>query len=231
MSNNDLKLTLRFNAENKEFLGQVRSSSSAITDLGSKTNRTSTELTSLASNSNTAGAGLSSLKGQVLGVVGGFSALAAAISAKDRLGEYQNMRTQITSLVGSQEAWVETEQYLNGVAETHNKTIDVLGESYARLLSLENGGLITHQQTVDIFEGMSNAASANGATNAQLGQVMYGLQQAMASGTVRAEEFNQVTEAMPDLLIKIAAASGTTVGGLRNMVNSGQMTSKLFGET
>lgn len=230
-NNNDLKLTLRLNAENKEFVGQVRASAGAVDDLGDKAQHAGNELNTLSKDSNLAGSGLSSLRGQVFGVIGGFSALATAINAKDRLGEYQDMRTQITALVGSQEAWVETEQYLSQVAEDHNKTLDVLSGSYARLLTLQNGGLITHQQVIDIFEGMSNAASANGASNEQLGQVMYGLQQAMASGVVRAEEFNQVTEPMPDLLIKLAAAANTTVGGLRNMVNSGDMTSKLFGET
>ncbi|MBE4620988.1 tape measure protein [Vibrio navarrensis] len=229
-NSNDLVLRLRFNAENKEFVGQVKASANAISDLGNKTNRTGSELSSLSQQSQTANAGLSTLKGQVLGLAGGFSALAVAINAKDTLGQYQDMRTQITALVGGQEQWLQTEQYLNRVAEEHNKTVADLSGSYARLLTLQNGGLITQQQVISIFEGMSNAASANGATNEELSSTMYGLQQAMASGTVRAEEFNQVTEPMPDLLIKLAESADTTVGGLRNMVNSGKMTSELFGE-
>lgn len=229
-NSNDLVLRLRFNAENKEFVGQVKASANAISDLGNKTNRTGSELSSLSQQSQTANAGLSSLKGQVLGLAGGFSALAVAINAKDTLGQYQDMRTQITALVGGQEQWLQTEQYLNQVAEEHSKTVADLSGSYARLLTLQNGGLITQQQVISIFEGMSNAASANGATNEELSNTMYGLQQAMASGTVRAEEFNQVTEPMPDLLIKLAESADTTVGGLRNMVNSGKMTSELFGE-
>nr|WP_249934885.1 tape measure protein [Vibrio parahaemolyticus] len=173
---------------------------------------------------------MGSLKNQVLGLAGGFSALFAAQQAKDSLAQYQDIRTQITALVGGQQEWIETEQYLNQVADEHNKTLDTLSGTYARLLALENGGLISHEQTIALFEGMSNAASANGATNENLASVMYGLQQAMASGTVRAEEFNQVTEPMPDLLIKIAQAANTTVGGLREMVNSSKMSSKLFGE-
>ncbi|ENM3902746.1 tape measure protein [Vibrio cholerae] len=226
----DLVLRLRFNAENKEFVGQVKASANAISDLGNETNRTGSELSSLSQQSQTANAGLSSLKSQVLGLAGGFSALAVAINAKDTLGQYQDMRTQITALVGGQEEWLQTEQYLNRVAEEHNKTVADLSGSYARLLTLQNGGLITQQQVISIFEGMSNAASANGATNEELSNTMYGLQQAMASGTVRAEEFNQVTEPMPDLLIKLAESADTTVGGLRNMVNSGEMTSEMFGE-
>ncbi|KYN89489.1 hypothetical protein ATY35_11085 [Vibrio cidicii] len=230
MSNRNLNLTLKFNADNKEFLGQVKASSSAVNQLGDKSRHTGSEFNNLAKNSSYVETRFSSLKAHTLGLVSGLSALAVAINAKNTLGQYQDMRTQITALVGGQEQWLQTEQYLNRVAEEHNKTVADLSGSYARLLTLQNGGLITQQQVTSIFEGMSNAASANGATNEHLSNTMYGLQQAMASGTVRAEEFNQVTESMPDLLIKLAESADTTVGGLRNMVNSGKMTSELFGE-
>lgn len=230
MSNRNLNLTLKFNADNKEFLGQVKASSSAVNQLGDKSRHTGSEFNNLAKNSSYVETRFSSLKAHTLGLVSGLSALAVAINAKNTLGQYQDMRTQITALVGGQEQWLQTEQYLNQVAEEHNKTVADLSGSYARLLTLQNGGLITQQQVTSIFEGMSNAASANGATNEHLSNTMYGLQQAMASGTVRAEEFNQVTESMPDLLIKLAESADTTVGGLRNMVNSGKMTSELFGE-
>ncbi|WJG24288.1 tape measure protein [Vibrio furnissii] len=230
MSNRNLNLTLKFNADNKEFLGQVKASSSAVNQLGDKSRHTGSEFNNLTKNSSYVETRFSSLKAHTLGLVSGLSALAVAINAKNTLGQYQDMRTQITALVGGQEEWLQTEQYLNQVAEEHNKTVADLSGSYARLLTLQNGGLITQQQVTSIFEGMSNAASANGATNEHLSNTMYGLQQAMASGTVRAEEFNQVTESMPDLLIKLAESADTTVGGLRNMVNSGKMTSELFGE-
>lgn len=227
---NDLKFTLRFDAQNKQFIGQIKQSGEAIDSLGSDATQAKNRLGALESQSNSTSTAMGSLKNQVLGLAGGFSVLFAAQQASERLSQYQDIRTQITSLVGSQEAWIETEQYLNQVAIEHNKTFSTLSGTYARLLSLENGGLITHQQTIALFEGMSNAQSANGATAEHLGNVMYGLQQAMASGTVRAEEFNQVTEPMPDLLIKLAQAANTTVGGLREMVNSGQLSSQLFGE-
>lgn len=228
--NNDLKFTLRFDAENKQFIGQVKQAGVAVDQLGGDAGKTQSKLSGLSRESDKLTGELGSLKNQVLGLAGGFSALFAAQQAKDSLAQYQDIRTQITALVGGQQEWIETEQYLNQVADEHNKTLDTLSGTYARLLALENGGLISHEQTIALFEGMSNAASANGASSENLGNVMYGLQQAMASGTVRAEEFNQVTEPMPDLLIKIAQAANTTVGGLREMVNSGKMSSKQFGE-
>ena len=228
--NNDLKFTLRFDAENKQFIGQVKQAGTAVNQLGGDAGKTQGKLSGLSRESDKLTGELGSLKNQVLGLAGGFSALFAAQQAKDSLAQYQDIRTQITALVGGQQEWIETEQYLNQVADEHNKTLDTLSGTYARLLALENGGLISHEQTIALFEGMSNAASANGATSEHLASVMYGLQQAMASGTVRAEEFNQVTDPMPDLLIKIAQAANTTVGGLREMVNTSKMSSKLFGE-
>ncbi|WP_039462422.1 hypothetical protein, partial [Vibrio navarrensis] len=48
MSNRNLNLTLKFNADNKEFLGQVKASSSAVNQLGDKSRHTGSEFNNLA---------------------------------------------------------------------------------------------------------------------------------------------------------------------------------------
>lgn len=230
-NNNDLKLTLRLNAENKEFVGQVRASAGAVDDLGDKAQHAGNELNTLSKDSNIAGSGFSSLRGQVLGLVGGFSALSAAINAKDTLGQYQDIRTQITALVGGQEQWIQTEQYLNQVAEEHNKTLLDMGNSYARLSVLQEAGLVSQRETKQLFEGMSNAQSQLGASSTQLDQAMYGLSQALASPIVRAEELNQVVEPLPGLLNKLDKAAGLQSGGFRQMMIDGKVTSDFFKTT
>ncbi|MDK9520163.1 tape measure protein [Vibrio parahaemolyticus] len=227
----DLVLRLRFNAENKEFIGQVKSSAKVVDDLGTKSNKASSGLKSLSKESQAASGDLSSLKSQVLGVAGGFSALAVAINAKDTLGQYQDMRTQITALVGGQEQWLQTEQYLNQVAQEHNKTILDMAQSYARLSVLQEAGLVTQRETMMLFEGMSNAQSQLGATTTQLDQAMYGLSQALASPIVRAEELNQVVEPLPGLLNKLDKAAGLNAGGFRQMMLDGKVTSEFFKTT
>lgn len=227
----DLVLRLRFNAENKEFIGQVKSSASVVDDLGNKSNKAGAGLKTLSKESKSAGVDLSSLKSQVLGLAGGFSALAVAINAKDTLGQYQDMRTQITALVGGQEQWLQTEQYLNQVAEEHNKTILDMAQSYARLSVLQEAGLVTQRETMMLFEGMSNAQSQLGATTTQLDQAMYGLSQALASPIVRAEELNQVVEPLPGLLNKLDKAAGLSAGGFRQMMLDGKVTSDFFKTT
>ncbi|EOB9552199.1 tape measure protein [Vibrio vulnificus] len=227
----DLVLRLRFNAENKEFIGQVKSSANVVDDLGNKSNKASAGLKTLSKESQSAGGDLSSLKSQVLGLAGGFSALAVAINAKDTLGQYQDMRTQITALVGGQEQWLQTEQYLNQVAQEHNKTILDMAQSYARLSVLQEAGLVTQRETMMLFEGMSNAQSQLGATTTQLDQAMYGLSQALASPIVRAEELNQVVEPLPGLLNKLDKAAGLNAGGFRQMMMDGKVTSEFFKTT
>lgn len=227
----DLVLRLRFNAENKEFIGQVKSSAKVVDDLGAKSNKAGAGLKTLSKESQSAGGDLSSLKSQVLGLAGGFSALAVAINAKDTLGQYQDMRTQITALVGGQEQWLQTEQYLNQVAQEHNKTILDMAQSYARLSVLQEAGLVTQRETMMLFEGMSNAQSQLGATTTQLDQAMYGLSQALASPIVRAEELNQVVEPLPGLLNKLDKAAGLNAGGFRQMMLDGKVTSDFFKTT
>ncbi|MFV8387383.1 tape measure protein, partial [Vibrio parahaemolyticus] len=231
MNDKTLTLKLRFNAENKEFIGQVKSSAKVVDDLGTKSNKAGAGLKTLSKESKSAGVDLSSLKSQVLGLAGGFSALAVAINAKDTLGQYQDMRTQITALVGGQEQWLQTEQYLNQVAEEHNKTILDMAQSYARLSVLQEAGLVTQRETMMLFEGMSNAQSQLGATTTQLDQAMYGLSQALASPIVRAEELNQVVEPLPGLLNKLDKAAGLTAGGFRQMMLDGKVTSDFFKTT
>ncbi|MBO0211685.1 tape measure protein, partial [Vibrio sp. Vb0877] len=130
-----------------------------------------------------------------------------------------------------QEQWLQTEQYLNQVAEEHNKTILDMAQSYARLSVLQEAGLVTQRETMMLFEGMSNAQSQLGATTTQLDQAMYGLSQALASPTVRAEELNQVVEPLPGLLNKLDKAAGLSAGGFRQMMLDGKVTSEFFKTT
>ncbi|MBE3878953.1 tape measure protein [Vibrio parahaemolyticus] len=229
--NNDLKFTLRFDAENKQFIGQVKQAGVAVDQLGGDAGKTQSKLSGLSRESDKLTGELGSLKNQVLGLAGGFSVLFAAQQAKDSLAQYQDIRTQITALVGGQQEWIETEQYLNQVSEDHNKTLIAMAGNYARLASLQEAGLLTQNQVRDIFEGMSNVQSQTGATTDQLGNSMYGLSQAIASPIVRAEELNQVVEPMPGLLNKLDKAAGLASGGFRQMVVDGEVTSRFFKET
>ena len=229
--NNELKLTLRFDAENKQFIGQVRGADNAVAGLGQQSVATGRQINTLNRQSNMLAGQMLSLRNQLLAVAGGFSAVMAAQDATRTLAEYQDMRTQITALVGGQQQWLETEQYLIATATDHNKVLTDMAGNYARLASLQESGLLNLDEMRLIFEGMSNAQSQTGATSGQLEQSMYGLSQALASPIVRAEELNQVVEPLPGLLNKLDKAAGLQAGGFRQMMLAGEVTSDFFKET
>ncbi len=228
MNSNDLTFTLRFNAENKQFIGQVKAAGGAVSGLGGNANATQKQLNTLTRETDKAGSGFDSLSKKVVSLAGGFSALLVAQNATDRLGQYQDIRTQITALVGGQEQWIETEKYLNRVSEDHNKTLIDMAGNYARLAVLQDAGILNQEEMRSIFEGMSNAQSQAGISAVQLGQSMYGLSQALSSPIVRAEELNQVVEPIPALLNKLDEAAGLQAGGFRKMMLSGEVTSDFF---
>ena len=228
---NNMELVLRLRADGKGFVGEMRQSGKAVQQLGSSGQTTANQLKTTERQMESVSRQTSILKGHVLALAGGFSALQLGREVTRTLAQYQDMRTQITALVGGQREWAETEQYLIGVSQQHNKVLTDMAGNYARLATLQEAGLLNLNETRQLFEGMSNVQSQTGASTVQLGQSMYGLSQALASPIVRAEELNQIVEPMPGLLNKLDEAAGLSTGGFRRMMLAGEVTSAFFKET
>lgn len=165
--------------------------------------------------------------------VGGIGAAIGGIAiGREILGtitQFERLDQRIKTLTGTSAAYDEAQGYLRETSNRLATDLAATTDQYASLLTLQNSGLITNQQARALLEGFADAAAATGAETAQLNQVMYGLSQALSSGTVRAEEFNQVTEPMPGLLQAMEKAAGVSAGGLRKLVNEGEVTSEMFG--
>lgn len=149
----------------------------------------------------------------------------------DATATYQDLQTRMQRLTETQYGYAESQRYLSELAGRHNKNLNTLAGSYSRILTLENAGMVNREQGRAILEGMSNAASALGASNAQLEQSMYGMAQGFSAGILRAEELNQVTEPLPGLLQELDKAAGLTSGGFRKLVIDGKVTSSMFRDT
>jgi tape measure domain-containing protein len=164
------------------------------------------------------------------GAFAGISAVALARDLLKTVEQVQNLSIQLKGLTKDADDYAKVQAYLVDISNKHHKSNLILADSFSRLLTLEQSGLITRKQSTALLEGMSNASSKTGATTEQLKQSMFGLSQAMGSGVVHMEELNQVTEPMPGLLNKIAEASGYTVGEFRKLIAEGRVTSEVFGK-
>lgn len=148
--------------------------------------------------------------------------------------QVQNLEVRLQSLTKSATDYANAVNYVNQLSKEHHKNNLDLQASFASLLTIEQTGIITRQQSQKILEGLSNVQSKTGATSDQLRQSMIGLSQALGMGQVQWEEIKQITEPMPGLLNAIANAVGftgeTAIGEFKKIVSEGGYTSKMLGE-
>ncbi|GJM12796.1 MAG: hypothetical protein DHS20C12_11990 [Pseudohongiella sp.] len=145
--------------------------------------------------------------------------------------EMQRLDTRLKRLSGSSVEYADNQAYIQNLSKELNRELSLVADSYARILTLQKADMVSKTEGRQILEGLIDAQASLGATNAQLQQSMFGMQQGFSSGILRAEELNQVTEPLPGLLQELDKAAGLTGGGFRRMVNDGEVTSAFFKTT
>ncbi|ASM54113.1 hypothetical protein PNIG_a2052 [Pseudoalteromonas nigrifaciens] len=143
-------------------------------------------------------------------------------------GAAQMLDQRIRGLTSSAQEYAQVQAYLFAASDRLNTGYTTLADSYSKILTLQDAGVVSQTQGKAILEGMANAAAKTGASNVQLSQSLFGMTQGMTAGTLRAEELNQVTEPLPGLMQKLDKATGGAAGSFRQMVNAGQVTSQMF---
>ena len=163
---------------------------------------------------------LDGLKG-VLGLVGG------ALSVR-KVSQYGEAWTDVNNRLGLvTDSMQELTIAQNDVFDIAQRTLAPLAETadlYARLdrssksLGLSQNDLAGITQTINQTLAISGAsATASAAALTQLGQ-------AYASGVLRGEEFNSVSEQTPRLTQAIAEGLGVEIGALRELAKEGKLT-------
>lgn len=159
-----------------------------------------------------------------------FAGLSAGRSILDNIQTFEKLDKKLQGLSKSTQDYAGIQDYLRNKSEELHVGIEVLAESYSSLLALEKNGLLDRSKVDALTEGFVNIKAALGVDDNKISNVLYGLSQALGSGVVRAEEFNQVIEPIPSLLGDMERAAGLSSGTLRQMVNDGEVTSEMFGD-
>lgn len=235
---NDLSLMIRLKGESSDLVNALSKASAQNRVLNG-------ELRASGASSQTASRGFDQVTRKSTAMGGALRTAGIAITTYFGVTQLQNMATNLTSAAGkmqdaetrirsltsSSEHFNEVQSFISETADRQSQDILVLTDSYSRLLALQRGGIITGAESQEILLGINDAAKGLNATSAQVGQVMYGLSQALASPIVRAEELNQTVESLPGLLQELDRVSGAGDGGFRRMVNEGQVTSNFLKTT
>jgi tape measure domain-containing protein len=157
-----------------------------------------------------------------LGAALGARALAQAADSYTLITNQLRLATSSTDELATAQARVfaiaqQTAQPLASVADLYARTGRAAG---ALGLSQAEVARVTAFVNQAIALSGSSAASASGAIT-QLGQ-------ALAAGTLRAEEFNSIQDGAPALISAVEQQLGLQVGQLRQVAMTGQLSSKTF---
>ncbi|TAN72950.1 MAG: phage tail tape-measure protein [Magnetospirillum sp.] len=148
----------------------------------------------------------------------------------DSTVKMETLEARLKGLVGAA-ALTETTTYLYAQAQKTGTALETVIDAYSRLAVLQKAGIITTGESRALLEGFQATAIALGASSGQLEQSLFGLAQGLSSGTLRAEELNQVVEPMPGLLQALDRAAALPSGGFRQMVAQGKVTADMFRDT
>jgi tape measure domain-containing protein len=208
-------LTLRLKEEGA---AQVRA---ATMRLGDAAKRSTNDLKQMDSATKALSSSMRSLAASLGAAVGG-RALAQAADSYTRITNQLRLATGSTEELAVAQARVfaiaqQTAQPFAAVADLYART----GRAAAALgLSQSEVARVTAFVNQAIALSGSSAASASGAIT-QLGQ-------ALAAGTVRAEEFNSIQDGAPALISAVEKELGLQVGGLRKLAMEGNLSSRQF---
>jgi len=187
----------------------------------------------------TAGAngGISQLTGLLRGmgplVAGAFVATAVVQFGQQviEVGKrFETMRNQLRLVTNSTQ---ELNSVFNSLQQVSNRTgagLDETVELYQKL-DLATGSLgKSTDEILLITENFQKALALSGADANTASAAIRQFGQAMASGTVRGDEFTSIVEALGPALAIVARETGYTIGDLRNLSQAGGLTSEVFGD-
>jgi tape measure domain-containing protein len=150
------------------------------------------------------------------------------IAAADSYNRAQNA-LKVAGLEGSRLAGVFDQLYK--AAQDNGAPIEALTELYGRAASASKILGANDQKLVAFSEGVAVALRSAGTSAGQASGALLQLGQALAGGTVRAEEYNSILEGARPILQTVANGlqqAGGDIGKLRKIMEDGRLTSRLF---
>lgn len=210
--------------------------SKTLDDLESSTNKTTSALGKLDKNARNAGSGMKNAGGAASGLKTSMSMLAGAISVSliiewgKRLLEVADNMTQLQARIArlSTDAKTANETFstLANIASTTGASLSDTTKLWETLTSSLKEAGATNAQVLNLTDTLQKIGRIGGSSTEEMANALRQFGQSIASGTIRAEEFNSILEQMPELARQIAAGLGISMGELRARMLDGKLTAE-----
>lgn len=207
-----------------------------LDDLESSTNKTTSALGKLDKNARNAGGGMKNAGGAASGLKTQMTALAGAISVSliiewgKRFLEVADNMTQLQARIArlSTDAKTANETFstLANIASTTGASLSDTTKLWETLTSSLKEAGATNAQVLNLTDTLQKIGRIGGSSTEEMANALRQFGQSIASGTIRAEEFNSILEQMPELARQIAAGLGISMGELRARMLDGKLTAE-----
>ena len=172
---------------------------------------------------------LGTLKSQVAGLVGvniGANMVTDVLATADA---FNNLQARIKISTGEGAAFTQSFKEVSEIALRTGANLEQTGILFTKLVeSGKSGGLTLEAaigQSLRLTEIISQASLIGSSSAESSRAAINQLNQSLASGVLRGDEFNSVMEQAPRISKAMADGLGVTVGQLRSMAEAGALTS------
>lgn len=207
-----------------------------LDDLESSTNKTTSALGKLDKNARNAGSGMKNAGGAASGLKTSMSMLAGAISVSliiewgkrflDVADNMTQLQARIARLSTDAKTANETFSTLANIASTTGASLSDTTKLWETLTSSLKEAGATNAQVLNLTDTLQKIGRIGGSSTEEMANALRQFGQSIASGTIRAEEFNSILEQMPELARQIAAGLGISMGELRARMLDGKLTAE-----
>ena len=144
-----------------------------------------------------------------------------------KMDTYTGLQNRLKLVTASQNELNQAMKDTFSIAQATGQAWDSTAQVYQRFADNAKRLGITLEQTASLTDTVAKSISISGgsAASAEAALVQFG--QALASGVLRGEEFNSISEQAPALLKAIATGLDTNIGQLRAMAAQGQLTADI----
>jgi len=167
---------------------------------------------------------LASIKSSAAGLAGAFAGAFATHQLIDFADTWNQLNGRLRLASTSTDDYATSQRTLMEISQRTGTSLEANSNLYSRIAQSLRAAGYASSDVAKVTETVATSLKLSGASTEEASSVITQLSQALGSGVLRGEEFNAIMENGGRLAKLLADGLGTTVGGLRNMANNGELT-------
>ncbi|MDC0726559.1 phage tail tape measure protein [Phytobacter diazotrophicus] len=167
---------------------------------------------------------LVSVKSTATGLAGSFAGAFATHQLIQFADTWNQLSGRLRLASTGAEDFATAQRTLMDISQRTGTSFEANATLYARIASSLRDAGYASADVAKVTETVATSLKLSGASTEEASSVITQLSQALGSGVLRGEEFNAIMENGGRLAKLLADGMKTTVGGLRNMAQNGELT-------